>query len=133
VLTGVIEENYEQPTEESPTFGVVDDGRKYPAVTARRRQHGGSKRETLYTVSKNGQYAALYDQFTAEVIEPYRERKRKRTVGGGDIRVNTANTPESRIIKTRPESGDGRGTFGFAVNSVDRRPETERLEHDAQS
>lgn len=125
MLTGVIEENYEQPTEENPTFGVVDDGRRYPAVTARKRQHGGSKRETLYTVSKNGQYAALYDQFTAEVIEPYRERKRKRTVGGGDLRVNTPDVVESRVIAPRSESGDRRSPLGFPVNTVDGRPEIE--------
>lgn len=133
MLTGVIEENYEQPTEESPTFGVVDDGRKYPAVTARRRQHGGSKRDTLFTVSKNGRYAALYDQFTAEVIEPYRERKRKRAVGGGDLRVNTPDAVESRVVAPSKEPSDWRGTFGFAVNSVDRRPKTERLTDDSQT
>jgi len=123
VLTGIIEENYEQPTEETPTFGVVDDGRKYPAVTARRRQHGGSKRDTLFTVSKNGQYASLYDQFTAEVIEPYRERKRKRAVGSGDHGVNTPNPLEVRTDPQSEKSSDWRSNFGFAVNSLDKRIE----------
>lgn len=119
MLTEEIEETYDQPTEESPTFGVVDDGRTYPAVTARRRQQNGSKRSTLYTVSKNGKFAHLYDEFERDVIEPYRDRKRKRTVGSGNIRVNTDNTPQSGNGSQSKEQGDRRGTLGFPVNSVD--------------
>ena len=85
------------PTDESPTFGVVDDGRKYPAVTARKRQQNGSKRETIYTVSKNGAYSALYDQFVRDVISPYRERKRERNTRSGDPYVNSVNTDKGGI------------------------------------
>lgn len=119
MLTEDIEEIYDTSDEESPTFGVVDDGRPYPAVTARRRQHKGSRRDTLYTVSKFGKYQALYDQFEREVITPYRERKRKRTTSGGDSRVNSANTPESGIGAKSSKRENGRSSIGFPVNSVD--------------
>lgn len=118
MLTGEIEETYETPTDESPTFGVVDDGRTYPAVTARRRQQQGSKRETLYTVSKHGKYAHLYDDFRANIIDPYRERKRKRAAGGGDTRVNSANTYQGgHGAENAPR--ERAGTFGFPVRPVD--------------
>jgi hypothetical protein len=104
---------------ETPTFGVVDDGRTYPAVTARRRQQSGSTRSTLYTVSKNGQYAHLYPQFERDVIEPYRERKRKRAVDGGSVRVNTGGNAPLRNGKEGAEHADGRNYAGVSVNSVD--------------
>lgn len=120
MLTEQIEEmQYDE--KESPTFGVVDDGRKYPAVTARRRQQHGSKRETLYTVSKNGKYSYLYEQFERDVIEPYRERKRKRAVDGRRIRVNTPRPVEIQIGEKSPQYVNRRDTDNFPVNSVDGR------------
>lgn len=78
MLTGEIEVRNEPTDEETPTFGVVNDGRTYPAVVARKRQQNGSPRSTLYTVSKNGAYKDLYAQFEQEVIKPYFERQRQR-------------------------------------------------------
>ena len=55
MLTGdITEETYEPTPEETPTFAVIDDGRTFPAVVARRRQQNGSRRTTLYTISKTG-------------------------------------------------------------------------------
>lgn len=104
------------PTDESPTFGVVDDGRKYPAVTARRRQQNGSKRKTIFTVSKNGAYAALYDQFEREVIEPYRQRKCG--VGSGYPHVNSPDIASGGNGKDGKKS-ERRDSFGFPVNILD--------------
>ena len=119
MLTGEIEDSDYEPTEETPTFGVVDDGRKYPAVTARKRQQAGSKRSTLYTISKNGKYAHLYDEFVASVIEPYRERKRERNTGSGYSGVNTP----AVVIGGADTKGQARQQrergFGFPVNTVD--------------
>lgn len=120
MLTVEESDEYHEQTEDSPTFGVVDDGRKYPAVTARRRQQNGSRRDTLYTVSKNGRYAHLYDTFDENVIQPYRDRKRKRTVGGGDSRVNSANTPEIRNDSPGTKRENRRDFIGFPVNTLDK-------------
>lgn len=120
MLTDEETESFYEIQDESPTFGVVDDGRKYPAVTARKRQQNGSRRETIYTVSKKGAYAHLYDEFERNVIEPYRDRKRKRANSGGDSRVNSANTTPSRVITPSKERKDERSYIGFPVNSVDR-------------
>ena len=113
MLTGEIEEIKHEPTEETPTFGVVDDGRTYPAVVARRRQQHGSKRSTLYTISKNGKFAHLYDEARANIIEPYQQRKRERHYSGGGIEVNTANTSRSGADKDGKASGERAHPFGF--------------------
>jgi hypothetical protein len=119
VLAEDIEDTHDEPTDETPTYGVVDDGRKYPAVTARRRQQQGSPRSTLYTVSKNGKYAHLYNDFERDVIEPYRARKRKRTVDGGSFPVNTSRVVEVQASPKSPKQQDGRSLIGFPVNTVD--------------
>jgi len=119
VLTGEFEDVTDDQTDETPTFGIVDDGRTYPAVTVRRRQHQGSKRETLYTISKFGGYKALYDQFAADVIEPYRERKRQRTQGRADTGVNSTNIGTGGNDTQSPSQGNQGNPFGFPVNSVD--------------
>lgn len=106
------------PTDESPTFGVVDDGRQYPAVTARKRQQNGSKRETLYTVSKHGLYAELYPKFEREVIEPYRQRRRKRGVGSGYPYVNSVNTDKGGMGQNGAKSAR-RNRTDIPVNSLD--------------
>lgn len=106
-------------TDEAPTFGVIDDGRTYPAVTARRRQQNGSKRETIFTVSKFGKYAELYPEFESRVIEPYRERKRKRAESGGHPSGDNANTVGSGSDTPREKFSDGRSPFGFSVNTVE--------------
>jgi hypothetical protein len=121
VLTDDIEEIPHETTESTPTFGVVDDGRTYPAVTARRRQQNGSKRSTLYTVSKTGKYAHLYDQFERDIIQPYRERKRKRTVDGGRFPVNTFGNAEVRAGAKSPQYVNRRDSSDLPVNSVDGR------------
>ena len=88
MLTGdITEETYEPTPEETPTFAVIDDGRTFPAVVARRRQQNGSRRTTLYTISKNGRYADLYPSARANIIEPYFERKRKRLDSGGRVGI----------------------------------------------
>lgn len=92
MLTGNIEEIKHESTEETPTFGVVADGRTYPAVVARRRQQNGSKRSTLYTISKNGRFSHLYHDAEANIIKPYFERRRERTNRGG-ITGNSATVP----------------------------------------
>jgi len=105
-------------TDDSPTFGVVDDGRQYPAVTARKRQQNGSKRETLYTVSKNGKYSALYEQFTRDVIAPYRERKRERHTRGGYPYVNSVNTDKGGMGQNGKEP-TRRNRTDIPVSSLD--------------
>jgi hypothetical protein len=120
VLTDRFEEIPNESTDELPTFGVVNDGRKYPCVTARKRQKKGSPRDTLYTVSKKGAYSHLYEKFASEVIEPYFERKRKRTVGSGDSHVNTTNTVDSREDKEVSRQRDRQPALGFPVNTLDR-------------
>ncbi len=86
MLAEIIEVNYDSKdppsTDEAPTFGVVADGRTYPAVSVRRRQHKGSKRETLYTVSRFGQFAEYYDDFHREYVQPYQQRKAARANSG---------------------------------------------------
>ena len=126
MLTGELDDDTELPTDESPTFGVVDDGRKYPAVTARKRQQQNSRRETVYTVSKNGAYAHLYPEFERNVIEPYQRRKeaRKSTVDGGSFCVNTSGTVDGGDDKKNAPSTDAGNRFGFPVNTVDGRFET---------
>jgi len=118
VLTGEITEVAHESTDESPTFGVVNDGRTYPAVTARRRQQNGSPRSTLYTVSKNGANKELYPQFEAEVIQPYFERQRKRNNRRQHPDSNTANTDTSGI-SAKDEARKRKHGFGFPVNTVD--------------
>ncbi len=106
------------PTDDSPTFGVVDDGRQYPAVTARKRQQNGSKRETIFTVSKNGKYADLYEQFARDVIAPYRERKRERNTRSGYPHVNSVNTDKGGMGQDGKEPAR-RNSADIPVNSLD--------------
>lgn len=113
MLAGEIQEETYEPTEENPTFGVVADGRTYPAVVARKRQQGGSKRATLYTVSKNGKYAHLYDDFRANIIDPYFDRKRERDNSGGDIRVNTPGNVGGGHREESDTPGERERSFGF--------------------
>lgn len=120
MLTGEITPAKHVPTDEKPTYGVVNDGRTYPAVTARKRQQNGSPRQTLFTVSKNGAYKDLYAQFEAEVIQPYFERKRERENSRQHPDGGTANTVGGGIgDKGHPQGQRERG-FGFPVNTVDR-------------
>lgn len=94
MLTDIIEVKYDKPTppkpEELPTYGIVNDGRTYPAVSVRQRQHQKSRRGTIFTVSKFGTYREFYDDFEREYITPYFERKadregRKEAGSGGDV------------------------------------------------
>jgi hypothetical protein len=119
VLTGEITETQNVPTDESPTFGVVNDGRKYPAVTARRRQQNGSPRQTLFTVSKNGAYKELYAQFEAEVIQPYFERQRERQGSRQHPDGNSVNTVDGGTGNEGDTQGQRKHGFGFPVNTVD--------------
>ncbi len=118
MLTGEITEVTHESTEETPTFGVVNDGRTYPAVVARKRQQNGSPRSTLYTVSKNGVNKALYDQFEAEVIQPYFERQRERNNRRKHTDGNTANTNLGRV-SPEDETRKRQHGFGFPVNTLD--------------
>lgn len=118
MLTGEITEVAHESTDESPTFGVVNDGRTYPAVTARRRQQNGSPRSTLYTVSKNGANKALYPQFEAEVIQPYYERQRKRQGSRQHPNGDPANT-DTGGVSEKDEARKRQHGFGFPVNTVD--------------
>lgn len=84
-------------TDETPTFGIIADGRTFPAVSVRRRQHKGSRRATLYTVSRNGKFAEYYDDFNREYIQPYQQRKearqqRKPENSSGAVQVNSVGT-----------------------------------------
>lgn len=113
MLTGEITEVDYEATGEKPTFGVVNDGRTYPAVVARKRQHNGSARETLYTVSKNGKNRALYDQFYAEVIEPYYARQRERQNRSQHPDGNTSRPAGSRNRKKGNTSTKRVSAFTF--------------------
>lgn len=113
MLTGEIEVSHEQTNEETPTFGVINDGRTYPAVVARKRQQNGSPRSTLYTVSKNGAYKDLYDQFEQEVIQPYFERQRQRQNGSQHPDGNTARANRSGDGDKGNTQGDRQHPFGF--------------------
>lgn len=122
MLTGHLEEKSHESTESAdgnPTFGVVNDGRTYPAVTARRRQQRGSKRSTLYTVSKNGANKDLYEEFEREVIQPYFERRRERENRRKHPDGNSANTDTGRINTEEIALGKRQHGFGFPVNTVD--------------
>jgi hypothetical protein len=121
VLTDEQIEEITHETDETPTFGVVDDGRTYPAVTARRRQQNGSPRSTLYTVSKNGKYSHLYAQFERDIIQPYRERKRKRAINSGSVPVNTFGDVGVRAGQKSPQYVNRRNATDTPVNSVDGR------------
>ena len=73
-------------SEIAPTFGVVG-GRKYPAVSIRKSTRVDKNRGTIATISKNGKFSHLYEEYRQQVIEPYLERQRRRGVG--------VNSPES--------------------------------------
>jgi hypothetical protein len=112
LLTEEIEVIYAEknlPTEdEAPTFGIVDDGRTYPAVSVRRRQHKGSKRSTLYTVSKNGAYSQFYEDFWRQHIEPYQARKiarQQQRSSRNSLSVNTVGTVDGGFGETWARQG----------------------------
>lgn len=119
MLTGNLEEKQDESTDETPTFGVVNDGRTYPAVTARRRQQNGSRRSTLYTVSKNGANKALYEAFEREVIQPYLERRRERENRRQHPDSDSANTYQGGVGTKETSLGKREHGFGFPVNTVD--------------
>lgn len=116
---------YTPNVDEPPTFGVVDDGRTYPAVTARRRQRNGSRRATIFTVSKNGKYKSLYEQFWKDIIEPYQARKASRqqragSIGSRDHGVNNENPISGGAGDTRQAERDWQYSDSIPVNAVDR-------------